>query len=73
MSLEPRVFVQNDEVIFEATYSWPEMLNVARHLSGPTEAISIDDFMKRLDEQLHENCDAVELFYEFLADASEEK
>jgi hypothetical protein len=73
MTPDPRAFVQNDEIVFEVTYSWPEMVHIAEKFGVPPEAISIGAFVERLDQELQKNCDLGEHFYQFLADSSEEK
>jgi folylpolyglutamate synthase/dihydropteroate synthase len=73
MSVTNRVYVQDDQVIFEAVYPWPHLVELAERHELQGESIPPDQFIDRFRVQLEEADDIAELLAQFLADSSEEK
>jgi hypothetical protein len=73
MPLNNRVFVENNEVVFEVVYSSTEILEMAAHAGLDPRSLALDRFIDTLNRELSASCDLEELFFQFLAGSSEDK
>ena len=72
MENQERVFIENNEIVFEKELGPEELSRLATEHGVSQSIVLSEDFIERLKVRLADFEDLGEMFYQFLADEGEE-